>query len=111
MRRTGDSEREESIQGGKVELREDMEWEKIWGRRTESDVIPPALVGLGYVHSLARLIAWLIAGNMTCIQPSLTDNAPQGLNDSPSASPLATKVGLSFHTPFTLPGMMFLFRS
>jgi hypothetical protein len=47
MRRTGDREREESIQGGKVELREDMEWEKIWGRRTESDVIPPALEGLG----------------------------------------------------------------
>ena len=29
MRRTGDREREESIQGGRVELREDMEWEKI----------------------------------------------------------------------------------
>ena len=52
MRRTGDSEREESIQGGKVELREDMEWEKMWGRRTDSDVIPPELEGLGYVHSL-----------------------------------------------------------
>jgi hypothetical protein len=41
------SEREESIQDGKVELREDVEWEKIWGRRTVGDVIPPALEGLG----------------------------------------------------------------
>ena len=47
MRRTGEREREESIQGGKDELREDMEWERIWGRRTERDVIPPALEGLG----------------------------------------------------------------
>jgi hypothetical protein len=45
MRRTG--EKEEGIQGGEVELREDVEWEKIWGRRTEGDVIPPALEGLG----------------------------------------------------------------
>jgi hypothetical protein len=52
MRRTGEREREESIRGGEVELREDVEWEKIWGRRTEGDVIPPALEGLGYVRSL-----------------------------------------------------------
>ncbi|KAN0114252.1 hypothetical protein V8E52_006902 [Russula decolorans] len=87
MRRTGDREREESIQGGKVELREDMEWEKIWGRRTESDVIPPALEGLGKndVHTII----------------TLTDNAPQGLNDSLSSFPLATKLGLfCSSTPF-----------
>jgi len=41
---------------------------------------------------------------------TLTDNAPQGLNDSLSSFPLATKVGPSFHTPFTIPGMM-SFRS
>jgi hypothetical protein len=45
MRRTG--EREESIQGGEVELTEEVEWEKMWGRRIEGDVIPPALKGLG----------------------------------------------------------------
>jgi hypothetical protein len=45
MRRTG--EREESIQGGEVELTEGVEWEKMWGRRTEGDVLPPALKGLG----------------------------------------------------------------
>ena len=49
MRRAG--EREEgnnNSQGGGVELTEDVEWEKIWGRRTEGDnVIPPALEGLG----------------------------------------------------------------
>ena len=45
MRRTG--EREESIQGGEVELTEKVEWEKMWGRRTEGDVLPPALKGLG----------------------------------------------------------------
>jgi len=45
MRRTG--EREESIQGGEVELTEDVEWEKIWARRTERNALPPALEGLG----------------------------------------------------------------
>ena len=45
MRRTG--EREESIQGGEVELTEEVEWEKMWGRHTEGDVLPPALKGLG----------------------------------------------------------------
>ncbi len=44
MRRTG--EREERIQGGQVELTEDVEWEKIWARRTQGNVMPPALEGL-----------------------------------------------------------------
>ncbi|KAF8495724.1 hypothetical protein F5888DRAFT_1615424 [Russula emetica] len=86
MRRTSD-QREESIQGGEVELKEDVEWEKIWGRRTEGDVIPPALEGLGKndVHTII----------------TLTDNAPQGLNDSLSSFPLATKLGLfCSSTPF-----------
>jgi hypothetical protein len=52
MRRTGEVEREGGIQSGKVELTEDVEWEKIWGRHTERDAIPPALEGLGYVRSL-----------------------------------------------------------
>jgi len=34
---------------------------------------------------------------------TLTDNAPQGLNDSLSSFPLATKVGPSIYAPFTLP--------
>jgi hypothetical protein len=42
MRRT-----DEGTQGGEVELTEDMEWEKVWGRRAEGDVVPPALEGLG----------------------------------------------------------------
>jgi hypothetical protein len=42
---------------------------------------------------------------------TLTDNAPQGLNDSLSSFPLATKVGPSFHKPFTLSGMIVSFRS
>jgi hypothetical protein len=34
---------------------------------------------------------------------TLTDNAPQGLNDSLSSFPLATKVSPSFHTYFASP--------
>jgi hypothetical protein len=46
MRRTGER-KSVGIQGGEVELTGEVEWEKIWGRRTEGDVIPPALEGLG----------------------------------------------------------------
>ena len=45
MRRTGASEKD-TQQGGELELTEDVEWEKMWGRRTEGEVIP-ALEGLG----------------------------------------------------------------
>ena len=82
MRRTG--EREESVQGGEVELTEEVEWEKVWGRRTEGDVIPPALKGLGYVSlspvvcsSLSCLIVRLIAGKTTCTPLSLSRTTPR----------------------------------
>lgn len=48
MRRTGEREKEDNNQGGEVDLMEDVEWEKIWGRCNEgNNVIPPALEGLG----------------------------------------------------------------
>jgi hypothetical protein len=92
MRRTG----KERTQSGEVELTEDVEWERIWRPRPEGNVVPPALEGLRKkdVHTII----------------TLTDNAPQGLNDSLSNFPLATKVGPSF-IPFGLPRTIILSRS
>ncbi|KAI0299478.1 hypothetical protein BC826DRAFT_1117045, partial [Russula brevipes] len=69
------------------ELTEDVDWEKVWGRSMKDNVVPPALRGLGKrdVHTIV----------------TLTDGAPQGLNESLSSFPLATKLGLfCSSTPF-----------
>jgi hypothetical protein len=95
-RKTG----EERIQSGEVELSEDVEWERIWRLpRPEGNVVPPALEGLRWVRSFC---CSLLVTPHHSTGPrkkdvhtiiTLTDNAPQGLNDSLSSFPLATKVG------------------
>jgi hypothetical protein len=51
MRRTG----EERVQGGDVELKEDVEWERVWRPRRGSNVLPSALEGLRFVLSVFRV--------------------------------------------------------
>ena len=48
MRRTG----EERIQGGEVELTEDVEWERVWSPLRGVNVLPSALEGLRFVCSI-----------------------------------------------------------
>lgn len=48
MRKTG----KERIQGGEVELTEDVVWERIWRPRQGSNVLPSALEGLRFVRSI-----------------------------------------------------------
>ncbi|KAH9979676.1 hypothetical protein BJV74DRAFT_780156 [Russula compacta] len=86
MRRK-DEEEEKRIPGGEDGLTEDVDWDKVWSRSLNGDVVLPALRELGKedVHTII----------------TLTDNAPQGLNESFSSFPLATKLGLfGSSTPF-----------
>ncbi|KAH9956315.1 hypothetical protein BGW80DRAFT_1466469 [Lactifluus volemus] len=79
--------KEEVVQRVKVGLTESVDWEKIWSRSPEGNILPLALRGLRRkdVHTIT----------------TLTDNAPQGLNKSLSSFPHATKLGLfGSSTPF-----------
>lgn len=76
-------------QGGEVGLAEDedVDWERMWSRSMKDNGVPHALRKLGQkdVHTII----------------TLTDNAPQGLNESLSYFPLANKLGLfCSSTPF-----------
>ncbi|KAI0298130.1 hypothetical protein B0F90DRAFT_830891 [Multifurca ochricompacta] len=77
----------ESAQGIKVGLEENVDWESIWSRKFEGNVLPSPLRELKKedVHTII----------------TLTDNAAQGLNQSLSSFPNATKLGLfASSTPF-----------
>ena len=89
--------KEEVVQGVEVGLTETVDWEKIWSRSPEGDVLPLALRGLRYEHTVFHSSCCAITLSShrrkdvhTII--TLTDNAPQGLNKSLSAFPHATKV-------------------
>jgi hypothetical protein len=86
----------EDVQGVEVGLTESVDWEKIWSRSPEGNVLPLALRELRRVRSFYSS-HWAIALTShrkedvhTII--TLTDNAPQGLNESLSSFPHATKV-------------------
>ncbi|KAH9956220.1 hypothetical protein BGW80DRAFT_1466584 [Lactifluus volemus] len=73
MRNKGE---EEVVQRVQVGLTESVDWEKIWSRSPEGDILPLALRGVGD-----------------------SDNAPQGLNKSLSSFPHATKAFLALPRP------------
>jgi hypothetical protein len=103
MRKRGNEE--EESQGAQVgpEEEENVDWEAIWNRSLRGNDVPPALRGVRCVHclSIARSShrnPYTTTGHFVPRKQdlhtiiTLTDNAPQGLNESLSAFPLATKV-------------------
>jgi hypothetical protein len=102
MRRKDEEEEEKMIPGGEDGLTEGVDWDRVWSRSLNGDVVPPALRELGCVCCLSCPLARLVISITILIYSrkgdvhtiiTLTDNAPQGLNESFSSFPLATKVG------------------
>jgi len=90
----------EESRGGEVGLGEGdeaVDWERVWSRSVKDNGVPPALRELGYIffgsfhwYRLTTLINSRRNDVHTIV--TLTDNAPQGLNESLSCFPLANKV-------------------
>jgi len=86
--------------GGEVGLGEGdeaVDWERVWSRSVKDNGVPPALRELGYIffgsfhwYCLTTLINSRRKDVHTIV--TLTDNAPQGLNESLSCFPFANKV-------------------
>ena len=99
MRKKGDEER--SLGGNELALleEENVDWESVWNRSVAGNALPASLRELRCVSSLAHvgreliLIFQLRQADVHTIV-TLTDNAPQGLNQALSSSFVhATQVG------------------